>query len=76
MVWVEWKEGFARFIENEIRSRYGIEANHSGEEPPYNRVTFYYGGEMFIRFLNRDDRERLRDVEELFKRMFTFVGAE
>ena len=43
MVWVEWKEGFVRFIENEIRSRIGIDANHSGKEQPYNRVTFYFG---------------------------------
>ena len=48
LVWVEWKEGFARFIENEIRSRYGIEANEGGKDAPYNRVTFYFGGERFI----------------------------
>ena len=69
LVWVEWKEGFARFIENEIRSRYGIEANEGGKDAPYNRVTFYFGGERFIRFLIREDRTGPVDVGELFRRM-------
>jgi hypothetical protein len=76
MVWVEWKEGFARFIENEIRSRYGIGANYSGEGQPYNRVTFYYGGEKFIRFLVQNGRDRLIDVECLFQQMLKFGGPE
>lgn len=76
MVWVEWKEGFARFIENEIRSRIGIEANRSGNEQPYNRVTFYYGGEEFIRFLMHHDREQFLDIEALFKRMVGFADTE
>jgi hypothetical protein len=74
MVWVEWKEGFARYIENEIRTRWGIDANHAGEDLPYTRVAFYVGGEMFIRFLAGEAAEGLEDVELLFRRMVGFPG--
>lgn len=74
MVWVEWKEGFARYIENEIRARWGIDANQSGKDPPYDRVAFYFGGDMFIRFLAGEDGGALRDAELLFRRMFDFPG--
>ena len=69
MVWEEWKEGFARFIENKIRARLGIPANRGGAEPPYNRVTFYYGGELFIGYLVWKDEDLLTDVEKLFGKM-------
>lgn len=76
MVWVEWKEGFARFMENEIRLKYGIEANQAGKDPPFNRVAFYYGGEKLIRSLIQGHRERFLDVEELFKRMLDVAAVE
>ena len=44
MVWQEWEEGFARFIENQIRRRLGLNENHYGIEEPFSRVTFYEGG--------------------------------
>ena len=69
LIWVMWKEGFARFIENEIRSRYGLAANHGGKDAPYNRVAFYFGGEQFIRFLIRDRHDDATDVEGLFRMM-------
>lgn len=69
LVWVMWKEGFARFIENEVRSRFGLEANQGGKDAPYNRVAFYFGGEQFIRFLIRDGRDGPADVEKLFVMM-------
>jgi hypothetical protein len=76
MVWVEWKEGLARFVENRIRSRYGIEPNTAGNERPYSRVTFYSGGEQFIALLTRDDQALLLDPERLFRRMSEYAGAE
>ncbi len=69
MVWVEWKEGFARYIENEVRSRYGLEANRGGMEQPYNRVAFYYGGETFIRRVFNGGRSHPIDVRALFSTM-------
>jgi len=69
MVWEEWKEGFARLIENKIRARLGVPPNQGGIERPYNRVTFYAGGELFIHFLVWHDEDLLTDMNELFARM-------
>ncbi len=69
MVWEEWKEGFARFIENKIRARLGIQPNRGGSERPYDRVTFYYGGEQYINFLVWHDEELYTDTKALFERM-------
>ena len=71
MVWVEWKEGFARYIENRIRLRYNLEPNAGGREEPFDRVTFYYGGEELIAYLAAQRGGILPDVRELFGEMFT-----
>jgi hypothetical protein len=69
MVWVEWKEGFARYIENKIRLRYNLEPNLAGREQPFDRVTFYYGGERFMTYLAGRHRGIFPDVKELFGEM-------
>jgi hypothetical protein len=70
MVWQEWKEGFARMIENRIRKKLDLEENHGGIDQPYNRVTFYEGGSRYIETLFKKDRTLKKDVEELFDVMF------
>jgi ADP-ribose pyrophosphatase YjhB (NUDIX family) len=62
MIWQEWKEGFARFIENRIQQRLGLEENHGGAEQPFNRVTFYEGGARLIASQPRP----ASDIERLF----------
>ncbi len=74
MVWEEWKEGFARFIENKVRARLGMPANRGGAEPPYNRVTFYYGGDLFIGYLVWKDEDLLTDMEKLFAKILGQQG--
>jgi hypothetical protein len=69
MVWQEWKEGFARFVENTIRRRLGMEENHYGVEEPFHRVTFYEGGSKFIGFLGKQEPGLLVDIENLFSKM-------
>jgi len=69
MVWQEWKEGFARFIENQIRRRLDIKENHCGIEKPFHRVSFYEGGARFIEFLGKQEPELLVDIERLFHKM-------
>jgi hypothetical protein len=69
MVWQEWKEGFARFIENQIRSKLDLEGNHGGERPPYTRVSFYEGGARYIGFLATQRRCITSDLEVLFTSM-------
>lgn len=66
MAWQEWKEGFARFIENQIRCALGLEENHYGIEKPFHRISFYEGGSRFIEFLCKQKPELLIDIEKLF----------
>lgn len=70
MVWQEWKEGFARYIENLIQERLGYEENHYGREQPFSRVSFYEGGANLIRFFCRQEPQAAADIERLFGRMF------
>jgi len=70
MVWQEWKEGFARFIENQIRNRLGLPENHRGREQPFNRVVFYEGGEHYIKVLSMHEMDLIIHLETLFDRMF------
>jgi hypothetical protein len=51
MIWQEWKEGLARYLENEIRIKSGIKENNGGRSYPADRVVFYYGGSTLIRYL-------------------------
>ena len=69
MVWQEWKEGFARFIENRICSRLSLRENHGGKEQPYNRVVFYEGGANFIKLLGMQEPKLTIDIKSLFDRM-------
>lgn len=69
LVWEEWKEGFARLIENRLQAKYGVAQNHGGKETPLNRVAFYYGGAKFIEYLTAGNRELFFDNRALFERM-------
>ncbi|MGC9393649.1 MAG: NUDIX hydrolase [Anaerolineae bacterium] len=65
MIWQEWKEGFARYIENCIKQRLDLAENHGGAEPPFSRITFYEGGARLI----ASQPELAADIEKLFHRM-------
>lgn len=64
--WLEWNEGYARYIENRIRSRFGLALNHLGEDAPYNRLLFYECGSEYIRLLIEGNSELHTDLEQLF----------
>ena len=70
MVWQEWKEGFARRTENLMRARLGLKLNRGKNLPPYDRVTFYAGGEHFIDLIAAEEPALVEDIEALFGRMF------
>jgi hypothetical protein len=67
MTWEEWKEGLARYLENRVRSVLGLPENKGGESPPFDRVTFYRGGDKFIRFLERRHPGISNDMEKLYQ---------
>ena len=69
MVWQEWKEGFARHIENKVRAKLELELRVSQAVPPFDRVTFYEGGARYISLLIAEDPELEKDIKALFQRM-------
>ena len=69
MIWREWKEGCARFIENKIRRKLNLKENHYGKDKPFSRGSFYEGGAGFIEFLGHQEPELLIDIEGLFNKM-------
>ncbi len=69
MVWQEWKEGFALFLEQKIREEMGLGLNKVGRRPPFDRTAFYAGGAAWIDLLGENDPALLTDLEALFKRM-------
>jgi len=66
LTWQEWKEGFARLIENCLQWRFNLLENHYGREQPYHRITFYEGGAGLIAALKEDKPELYHDLENLF----------
>lgn len=70
LVWQEWKEGLARYIENRIQARLGLRENHGGGEPPFDRVAFYKGGSRTIAALGRREPGLLLDIEALFYKLY------
>ncbi len=66
MVWQEWKEGFALYLENEIRNYLDIGKNLVGRKAPYNRTAFYAGGAGYIKYLLAENPELTADLEGLF----------
>jgi len=69
MVWQEWKEGFARWVENQIKGRLSLPVNEGGLKKPYSRVTFYAGGAAYIAHLAKKDPGLTADLPALFHRM-------
>ena len=65
MVWEEWKEGLARYLENRIQERRDLPVNTFGDEPPYDRVAFYNGGALWIGLSRAYDTSPSRRPEGL-----------
>ncbi|WP_411345668.1 hypothetical protein ACE3MZ_06600 [Paenibacillus sp. WLX1005] len=65
-LWLEWNEGYARYIENLIRSYYKMEQNNEGSNQPYDRLTFYYSGELYIRLLIEQYPEWHEDMDKIY----------
>lgn len=72
MIWQIWKEGFARFIENEIRSKYDLQENENGMEAPYNRISLYYLGDKLISFLTETNGKIIKDIRLLFDVLYDY----
>jgi hypothetical protein len=69
MIWQEWKEGYARYIENMIRKHLSWQLNINELETPFNRVHFYEIGSNYIELLINNEVELGNDIKELFNKM-------
>lgn len=70
MVWQEWKEGYALYVENKLRSHLDLPANKVGRKTPYNRTVFYAGGEAWINMITENEPALQTDLENLFFAMY------
>jgi len=70
MIWQEWKEGFARYVENLIRKELGSPLNTTISRQPFDRVHFYDIGSKYIEKLIEKDRRLNNDIENLFQKMY------
>jgi hypothetical protein len=70
MVWQEWKEGFALYIENKLRGHLGIEQNQVGKDIPGSRLVFYAGGAALIEVLVQQNPALSEDLEGLFHSIY------
>lgn len=66
LTWQEWKEGYARYIENKLRMLFDVKVNDYGKEKPYNRITFYYGGSKYIEYLIDKNPQLENNLELIF----------
>jgi hypothetical protein len=67
MVWQVWKEGFARFVENDIRRRNGLEENHHGSSVENaGRHSHYYIGDFIWLQLHTIDENLAINIGEAF----------
>lgn len=71
MIWQQWKEGYARYIENLIRERFKHNKNYKRIKPPYNRGIFYEIGCRYIELLVKNDKYLLNDIKGLYFKMIS-----
>jgi hypothetical protein len=69
MVWEEWKEGVARYVENKVKNYFLLTSNNYGKNQPYDRILFYYGGELWSGALIEKDKTLLNDPLRLYQLM-------
>lgn len=65
-IWIEWNEGYARYIENKIRKQLKLETNHDGKEIPYHRLTLYESGSLYIQYLVQQQPNLEYNPDQLF----------
>lgn len=74
MVWQEWKEGFARWVENRVNAQLGLPVNRRGLAQPFSRILFYAGGEACISYWFQLDPGLTRDLRRLFYSLYGDVS--
>jgi len=69
MLWQEWSEGFARYIENKARAFLNLDLNIENLTEPFDRIVFYELGSRHIEYIiNNLDKPQI-DIEDLYLKM-------
>lgn len=66
LMWQEWKEGYARYTENQLREFFQVRKNAFGRNEKLSRISFYVGGELLINHLVKDAPELKNDLGKLW----------
>jgi hypothetical protein len=69
MIWQEFQEGYARYIENLIRERVGLNKNSNPLTPPFERHILYEIGSRYITTLIQNDSGLKGNLAALFQKM-------
>ena len=69
MIWQEWKEGYARYIENLVRERWGLNKIRTSLIPPFGRPVFYEIGSRYIEKLIQNDIGLKGNIKAMFQKM-------
>jgi len=74
LVWQEWKEGFARYVENLMRGELKMDLKRNTLSPPYDRVSFYELGSRYVDLLVEEDSTLGSRLDKLFYTMALYVS--
>jgi hypothetical protein len=69
LTWQEWKEGYARYVENKLQKYFNLNINEYGKFIPFNRITFYAGGSKYIDYLIAKNPGPENDLEALYQKI-------
>lgn len=70
LIWQEFKEGYARFVENNIRAFLDLELNSTTPQAPFKRSVFYWTGSRHIDFLINTQGKPFNSFADLFALMY------
>ncbi|MCT4685926.1 hypothetical protein [Vallitalea sp.] len=76
IIWQEWKEGLARFLENRAREHIGIKNNIKGAKKPYSRISFYRSGDLIISYICKHKPQLTKDIRRLFEVLYKNKSIE
>ncbi|WP_346939460.1 hypothetical protein [uncultured Clostridium sp.] len=69
MIWQEFKEGFARYIENLIREKLEVNINSNRLKEPFSRASFYELGSRYISAILKENPEIKRNIKCIYDRI-------
>lgn len=75
MIWHEWKEGSARWLENKVRRRLGVRRNERGRSGAFGPEAFHTGGAELIQLLVRNEPPLAHQLGELYQRIQDACGS-